>query len=200
MANQLKLDRATISQIAQGVPRSISALEQLFDNVGGALPSTIEEANALAGQALALAQVQGAYLSLLADIIDQIASMPAPIPAIEPDDTAPRVYVGTIASQNADQVEITGGTVDGTPIGGTVAAAGAFTTISATGVITSTLADGTAPLAVTSTTRVPNLNVANSGFADKLTSPNTYPANATDLPTVIALANALKAANIAKGV
>lgn len=57
-------------------------------------------------------------------------------------------------------VAITGGTINGTPIGGTTPAAGAFTTVSATGQITSTLANGTAPFVVTSSTNVANLNAS----------------------------------------
>lgn len=44
-------------------------------------------------------------------------------------------------------------------VGSLTSNAGAFTTISATGQITSTLAIGTAPLVITSTTKVTNLNV-----------------------------------------
>lgn len=68
--------------------------------------------------------------------------------------------------------------------------------------ITSTVADGTAPLVVASTTQVPNLYVARAALADVATvlaAPNAYPAAATDLPTVIALANALRTAALAKG-
>lgn len=75
--------------------------------------------------------------------------------------------------------------------------------VSTTKQFVTTLAIGTAPLVVTSTTLVPNLYVARAVLADTatiLTAPTTYPANATDLPTVITLANALKAANVAKGV
>ena len=68
--------------------------------------------------------------------------------------------LGTIATQAASAVAITGGVIDGTAIGGTVPAAVAATTISATGAITSTLATGTAPLVVASTTVVGNLNVS----------------------------------------
>ncbi len=71
--------------------------------------------------------------------------------------TSPSVS-GVPAPQSS--VAITGGTIDGTPIGGTTKAAGAFTTVSATGQITSTLADGTAPLVVASTTNVANLNAS----------------------------------------
>lgn len=197
---KLLLDRATLAQLLQGNARAIAAFEQVLGDVGFTLPSTIEEANALAGQALAVARAAMASLSALAEALARIEGTPAALPQVDRDDTTPHTHLGTICSQNADSVEITGGTVDGTPIGSTTAAAGKFTTLAASGQITSTVADGTAPLVVASTTRVPNLNAASAGTADSLTSPTTYPANATDLPTVIALANALKAANIAKGV
>jgi hypothetical protein len=41
--------------------------------------------------------------------------------------------LGTMSTQSANSVAITGGTVDGTAIGGTTAAAGSFTTVTATG-------------------------------------------------------------------
>jgi hypothetical protein len=41
--------------------------------------------------------------------------------------------LGTMSTQNASSVTITGGTVNGTAIGGTTAAAGSFTTVTATG-------------------------------------------------------------------
>jgi hypothetical protein len=68
--------------------------------------------------------------------------------------------LGTMSTQAASAVAITGGTANSLIIGGSTPAAGSFTTIGATGQITSTLADGTAPLVVTSTTVVDNLNVS----------------------------------------
>jgi hypothetical protein len=47
------------------------------------------------------------------------------------------------------------------------------TTLSMTGQLTNTVATGTAPLAITSTTRVANLNVATAGTADTLTTART---------------------------
>jgi hypothetical protein len=47
------------------------------------------------------------------------------------------------------------------------------TTLSMTGQLTNTLAIGTAPLVITSTTRVANLNVATAGTADTLTTART---------------------------
>jgi len=45
--------------------------------------------------------------------------------------------LGTIATQGAGAVAVTGGTIEATAIGGATAAAGAFTTVAASGVITS---------------------------------------------------------------
>ena len=77
--------------------------------------------------------------------------------------------LGTMATQNATAVAITGGTaasltLTGSAFNGTVGASTpstvAATTISATNVITSTLATGTSPFTIASTTVVPNLNVS----------------------------------------
>jgi hypothetical protein len=197
---KLALDRAAISKIAQGVPQTISALEKAFGDVAG-FPSTIEEANALAGQALAAAQSALSMLTVLADELAQLDGMPAPMPLVDPDDTAPRVHLGTMSVQDADAVEITGGGVDNTIIGATTAAEGNFTTLTASGQFTSTVAVGTPPLVVTSTDLVDNLYVARAAHADSadLGEPTTYPANATDLPSALALVNALKAAATLKG-
>lgn len=181
----LNLSRDILSKIAGGNPLAIRQLEKAFGSVE-VLPTTIEEANALAGTALALAQAAMSSLALLAEALGHLES-------------APRAHLGTIASQNADAVEITGGTLDGVPIGSTTAAAAKFTTVAASGQITSTVATGVAPLVVASITRVPNLNAATAGTADSLANPTTYPPAATDLPTVITLANALLSAATAKG-
>lgn len=77
--------------------------------------------------------------------------------------------LGSIATQAASAVAITGGTITGTPIsgstvqgaiGGITPSTVAATTISASGVITSTQATGTAPFTIASTTVVGNLNVS----------------------------------------
>lgn len=193
----LKLDRRTLAQLLQGNHQAIAAFERMLGDVGTTLPSTIEEANALAGQALALVQTQGTLLSLIAEALAQLEGAPAPLPHVDQDDMVPRAHLGTIGSQNADQVEITGGAIDGTLIGATTAADAKFKKVAASDQITSTVADGTAPFVVVSKTLVPNLHAAQ---ADSLGTASAYPPNATDLATCIALANALKAANTAKGV
>ena len=127
MPNPL-LDRDTLARLLQGNQVAIRAFERVFSDVGGTLPTTIEEAHALAGQALGVAQAAVASLSLLAEAISQLEGIPAPLPQVAHDDTAPRAHLGSLASQNADQVEITGGTLDGVAIGQTTRASGAFTT------------------------------------------------------------------------
>lgn len=186
---RLRLDRAAIAKLAQGVPQTIRALEEIFGDVDGTLPSTIEEANALAGQALALVQVQASLLSLMAEALERLESAPAPLPQVDPDDTAPRAHVGTLASQNADQVDIAGG-------------AATLDTLTVLGQVTSMVETGAPPFLISSTDLVENLYVERSALADestRLTDPTTFPPVASDLATVITLANALRAAGIAKG-
>jgi hypothetical protein len=208
---KLNLPRDLIARIAQGNAQAINALEQVLGNVGDVFPSTIEEANALAGSALTVAQAAVASLSALAEALERIESAPAPAPHVEADDHAPRAHLGTISSQNGDAVEITGGAVDNTPIGQATAAAGKFTTLAASGQIASTVATGAPPLVVASTDKVENLYVARAALADEathataataagtLTNPTTFPPAATDAASTQTLVNALRAAAIAKG-
>lgn len=81
--------------------------------------------------------------------------------------------LGTMSTQNANSVAVTGGAIDGTAIGVTTASTGAFTTVSASGVITSTVITGTAPFTVASTTQVANLNAATAGTAGSATTATT---------------------------
>jgi len=108
--SKLTLDRRTLASLLQNNQQAIFAFERLLGDVDGVLPSTIEEANALAGQALAVAQIAMLSLSTLAEALEQLEGAPAAPPVVEPEDTAPRAHLGTVASQNADEVEITGGT------------------------------------------------------------------------------------------
>lgn len=128
----LNLPRDILAHMTKGNALAIRQLEQIFDSAVGA-PSSIEEANALAGAALAVAQANGALLVLLLEAVDRLDSMPAPVPHVEADDHAPRVHLGTMSSQDGDAVSITGGAVDGTPIGVAAAASGAFTTLGCNG-------------------------------------------------------------------
>lgn len=236
----LKLDRRTLGQFLPN-HEAIRTFESLLDQVDLA-PTAIEEAAAQATLAIASATQALAILAELSGMLEQLMAAPAQ-------------QLGTISSQNADAVEITGGTAG--LDAGTVAApsfylGGDRTTglyrsaadalavaiagvqlvelsnqlvkitgaLSVTKQLTSTVGTGTAPFVVVSTTKVDNLYVARAALADEathainadhattadsagtansLTSPSAFPADATDLPTVIALANALKAAALSKG-
>ena len=83
--------------------------------------------------------------------------------------------LGTMSTQNANSVSITGGSITGTTISGST---GAFTTLSASGVITSTVTTGTAPFTVSSTTAVSNLsiggNAATATTASSVTNALTF--------------------------
>lgn len=107
----LRLDRRTLASLLQNNQQAIATFERMLADVGFTLPSAIEEASALANAALAVAQVNAVLLTILTEAVDQLQTAPAAVPLIEPDDTAPRAHLGTISSQNADQVDITGGTV-----------------------------------------------------------------------------------------
>lgn len=180
----LNLPRDLISKIALGNQRAIVALEQVLGNVGETFPSSIEEANALAGSALAVAQAATDALYVLADALSQLEYAPGASAHVEPDDTTPAAHLGTLSAQNADDVSITGG-------------AAALSTLSVSGQITSTVPTGTAPFVVVSTTVVPNLHAAQ---ADSLGTAGSYPADATDVNMAIALVNYIKSRNISKGI
>lgn len=91
-------------------------------------------------------------LSGLNDALDQLVGVQTRLDAL-----------GTMSTQDADAVAITGGGIDGTPVGGTVAAAGRFSYLE------STVATGAAPLVVFSTTEVANLRAATATLADLAT-------------------------------
>jgi len=155
---KLGLDRQQLARFFQNNAEAIRAFEKVFDSVEST-PASIEEVAAIAGTAAALGNLALSLISGVSALVEQLGTAPAEVPAPAVDDFAPALALGTLAQQNADSVTITGGAIDGTPIGAAAASTGAFTSISASGQITSTLASGTAPLAVTSTTKVANLNV-----------------------------------------
>lgn len=107
---KLGLDRRILAQFLPN-PEAIAAFEKVFAAVGATLPDTIEEANALAAQALAAAAQALSMLAVLADTLDRLAVAPAPQPPAEADDHTPRVQLGSISAQNHDAVDVTGGTV-----------------------------------------------------------------------------------------
>lgn len=122
---------------------AILAFEQALGDVN-ATPSRIEEVNNVAGTAIATAYEVLAQLIQVSEALSQLLQAPtvAPLlelddlipprqPASNDDDFAPLVYVGTLGVQAADDVDIDGGTIDGTVIGGDTPESGTFTDLTA---------------------------------------------------------------------
>ena len=114
--------------------------------------------------------------------------------------TAPLVVTSTTQVGNLNAQYLNGFTwAIPAGIGTTTANSGAFTTISASGQITSTLASGTAPMVVTSTTKVANLNVEQvDGYhADTANTVSTIVVR--DAASNIAVGNVTAGGNITSG-
>ncbi|MES2320180.1 MAG: hypothetical protein V4631_22105 [Pseudomonadota bacterium] len=221
--SKLGLNREILENITSGNAQAIKALERVFDDVSVLLPDQIDAVINQAAQAVSAANQAIGILANLADMLEQLAQAPATaLPPAEYEDLRPALQVGSIAIQEADNVDITGGTIGLSA--GTVAlpsfymvdrttglySAGAdewrmsvsgvdMITYKATGVtiekpITSTVAIGTAPFVITSTTKVPNLHAERATSADEMTAPAQFvdPGVAIDPLTTLALANALR--------
>lgn len=215
---KLGLDRQTLAKITGNDPKAIRALEQVFTEVD-TTPSTVEEAAALAGQALTITQTALAMIEYAQELLDQLAFAPVQQQIEDDADMSPALQIGTLGAQNADAAEITGGSLDGVSVGANEASTGRFTTVE------STTATGTPPLIVASATQVPNLNssalqgatweepLAIGAITSASGKFTTFGANgkapqgaaalgaaATDLPSAITLANTIRAALIANGI
>lgn len=108
--SSIKLDRATLARFLPD-HQSIVAFEQLLTAMSASPASTIEEANNNAVTAMTFAQQALVSLAYLASELEQQQSAPAPLPQPELEDMAPRQQFGTIAPQDSDAVDITGGTI-----------------------------------------------------------------------------------------
>jgi len=123
---KLGLDRQILAGITKN-HQAIVALERVFDAVGSSLPEAAEEAALAAAQAIAAANIAFARLVELSNSLEYLEVAPTPQAArgeddmvqpstflpVERDDLAPVPPGGTMAWQNADRVEITGGTISG---------------------------------------------------------------------------------------
>lgn len=121
----------TREQLAKFLPdhQSIRAFEQLFESVEVTLPDSGEEANNNAGLAIAIANAASSAIADMLGLLELISNAPAQADKPEAEDLVPAVHRGTISVQNADAVEITGGTIDGVTIGGSTPGAGTFTVL-----------------------------------------------------------------------
>lgn len=158
--------------------QSIRAFEQLLLQVGDVTPTSIEQANNNANTAIAMAGAALAALAELATAIEQGSTAPVPETTYEQEDYARVVYVGTLGVQNDDEVEIAGGTINGTSIGVTSAASGAFTTLTASSTVTLSPANANVTISPTGTGIV-TVNPAATGTMDNMTIGATTPRAAT---------------------
>lgn len=128
---KLGLDRKVLSDITNGNQEAIKALEQVFGGVNVLLPDQITTAINQASQAMAAVNQALGMLANVAEILDQLAYVPPTAPAVHNNTYYPAVAAGTLGQQNADSVDITGGTINGTSVGATSPSTGAFTILSA---------------------------------------------------------------------
>jgi hypothetical protein len=187
-----------LMQAAQAVVAAGQALAMLADLVDDTLPRA--QLGTLSAQNHDAVEITGGKIGLDAGTVG-----------------APSFYLGGDTTTGLYRIAADnwGLSIAGVKLADYSATAAAYTqNVSTIKQLVSTVATGTAPLVVDSTTLVANLYVARAALADDathatnadnaitanaLTSPSSYPTDATDLPTVITLANALKAAAISKG-
>lgn len=112
-----KITRSQLSEFLPD-PRAIRAFEQTLKQMAELYPEQLStliadiEVNKIdSGDANAKADQCLAAINRIADAIELIATATTPIAVAVDDDLSPRINVGTVANQNADNVFISGGTV-----------------------------------------------------------------------------------------
>lgn len=173
---KLMLDRKTLARLLQNDHQAIVAFEKVLGDVGGAIPSTLEEVTALASMASSLANLALEMLAKTDEQLELLRGLPTPVAPPVDENYIPAIAFGTIAQQNADSVEITGGSIDGTTIGATSASTGAFTTLLASGAVALSPANANVVLAPTGT-GVVTINPATLGAIDKVAIGGTTPSS-----------------------
>jgi hypothetical protein len=127
----------TRQQLADFLPdqQSIRAFEKLVIDATTTTPENVEAVTNIANSALAMAAAAISQLSELVEALDAALSAPADMPPDEQEDFVPNYSgsFGTLAYQNDDDVEITGGLVTGVTIS---SASGSFTTLTASSAVT----------------------------------------------------------------
>jgi len=112
------LSRDQIAEVFKS-PQAIKQFERLQQTTF-ATPTTIEEVSFAAGSAATDANQALGLVQQLQDEVDALLAQPVG-------------SFGDLALQNSDSVDITGGAINGTPIGQNVTAAGSFATLTASG-------------------------------------------------------------------
>lgn len=103
----------------------------------------------------------------------------------------------TPAAVYTNALTSTGGTINGTTIGATAPTTGRFTTIETSGQFTSTVNTGTAPMVVSSATKVENLYANRSSFTDAATITDDTTSNLTFYPLFVGSASGNQAVKTA---
>lgn len=119
----IQLDRDVLAKFLPN-HQAIREFEKVLKDVGTTLPGLLEVVGNDAAAAAAAAQVALALLQQVSDALSVLLAAPAPLPQIDPDDMAPTaaapvdpdtmmpiLQVGTIATQNHDAIDITGGRI-----------------------------------------------------------------------------------------
>jgi len=111
--------RPTRVELAKFLPtqRLIKAFEKIFDLLPSSINDNahlIEQTNNVAESAVSAANAAVAELERIADALEALVNAPRHEPVEPENDLSPRHEIGTISSQNSDDVEVTGGTVTAT--------------------------------------------------------------------------------------
>lgn len=126
-----------------------------------------------------------ATVDIITNSVGPSAAQQHTVPAVASDTLTLNAATQTLTNKTLTSPVITGGSINDTPIGATTRNSGNFTTVDANSTITSastvqgtrlisTVATGTAPLTVTSTTKVANLN---ADLLDDMTTASTNTAS-----------------------
>lgn len=193
---KLMLDRQTLARLLQNDHQAIVAFEKVLGDVGGTIPSTLEEVAALASMASSMANLALELLAKNSEQLDLVSFQPVAVAPPHEEDYRPATAFGTIGQQNADSVEITGGSIDGTTIGATSASTGAFTTLTASAAVTLSPANANVVMAPTGT-GVVTINPATLGSMDRVAIGATTPAAAAVTTLTASAAVTLSPANAA---
>lgn len=189
----LKLDRKTLASFLPD-HQSIVAFEQIFNDVNSSIPGGIEAAAALANAAVALGNLSLAMLAQQQEQIELLSYQPAVAPVDMQEGYQPASAFGTLGQQNADAVEVTGGSIDGTTIGASSASSGAFTTLTASGAVALSPANANVVISPTGTGLV-TINPATAGSIDNVDIGVTTPKSVKSTTLTATGAVALSPAN-----
>lgn len=175
---KLMLDRQTLARLLQNDHQAIVAFEKVLGDVGDALPSTLEEVTALASMASSLANMALEILAKTDGQLELLRGLPTPVAPPVDENYIPAISLGTIAQQNAESVDITGGTISGVTITGDISGnAATATALQTARTINGVSFNGTANITIVDATRALLAGSTSQAFA-------TSTLDASDVVTV----------------